>query len=130
MPLPLLLSFTSEQNRLINKAVNLLDYLELNTDDAVVRLRVCAATWAPEDNKSSSILEFLSYLELYKDGGHVMSLRCVVTPLKALYLVRLPSTTIASHLLLLRYFSDTLYMLQLCIDLLRLGQVVQSYLDP
>ena len=40
------LSFSSAQNRLINNAVKLLDYIKLNTDDAVVRLRVTATTWA------------------------------------------------------------------------------------
>lgn len=42
------LSWTSAQNRLINDAVNLLKYVELHTDDAVVKLRVAASTWAPE----------------------------------------------------------------------------------
>ncbi len=46
-----ILSFTSEQNRLVNKAVNLLDYIDLNTDDSVIRLRVCASTWAPESDR-------------------------------------------------------------------------------
>lgn len=44
------LSFTSAQNRLINDAGNLLKYIDLHTDDATVRLRVAATTWAPEDN--------------------------------------------------------------------------------
>ena len=44
------LSWTSAQNRLIGDAVNLLKYVELHTDDAVVKLRVAACTWAPEDN--------------------------------------------------------------------------------
>ena len=43
-----ILSFSSAQNRLISDSVNLLKYVELNTDDAVVRLRVTATTWAPE----------------------------------------------------------------------------------
>lgn len=42
------LSFTSAQNRLLSDSVNLLKYIELNTDDAVVKLRVAAATWAPD----------------------------------------------------------------------------------
>ncbi|OGT52050.1 MAG: type IV secretion protein IcmB [Gammaproteobacteria bacterium RIFCSPHIGHO2_12_FULL_41_15] len=42
------LSFTSKQNRLINESLSLLDYINLKTDDAVVKLRVCAATWAKE----------------------------------------------------------------------------------
>jgi intracellular multiplication protein IcmB len=43
-----ILSFASPQNRLISDASNLLDYISLNTDDAVVRLRVAACTWAYE----------------------------------------------------------------------------------
>lgn len=45
-----ILSFSSAQNRLISDSVNLLKYLNLNTDEAIVRLRVVAATWAPENN--------------------------------------------------------------------------------
>lgn len=43
-----LLAFSSTQNRLIANGVELLEYLELNTDDCVVKLRVCASTWADE----------------------------------------------------------------------------------
>lgn len=42
------LSWTSAQNRLINDAANLLKYIKLHTDDAVVKLRVAFSTWAPE----------------------------------------------------------------------------------
>ena len=45
-----IMSWTSAQNRLINDATNLLKYIDLNTDDAVVRMRVVAVTWAPADN--------------------------------------------------------------------------------
>jgi intracellular multiplication protein IcmB len=45
-----ILSFSSAQNRLISDSVNLLKYLELNTDEVIVRLRVVATTWAPEGN--------------------------------------------------------------------------------
>lgn len=45
------LSVTSSQNRLIHNALSLLEYIKLNTDDAVVRLRVTAVTWAPENDK-------------------------------------------------------------------------------
>jgi len=41
------LSVTSAQNRLITDSLKLLQYINLNTDDAVVRLRVAASTWAP-----------------------------------------------------------------------------------
>jgi intracellular multiplication protein IcmB len=44
------LAFTSAQNRLLSDANNLLKYISINTDDAVVKLRVSAATWAPADN--------------------------------------------------------------------------------
>lgn len=43
-----ILTFSSPQNRLISDSVNLLKYLKLNTDEAIVRLRVVATTWAPE----------------------------------------------------------------------------------
>ncbi len=44
------LTVTSKANRLVSDAVNLLNYIELNTDDVVVKLRVALATWAPADD--------------------------------------------------------------------------------
>lgn len=41
-----ILSFSSQQNRLINDSIKLLEYIQLNTDDTCVRLRVAACTWA------------------------------------------------------------------------------------
>ena len=43
-----ILAFSSSQNRLINDAVNVLDYIDLHTDDAIIKLRVVASTWADE----------------------------------------------------------------------------------
>lgn len=45
------LSFSSPQNRLISDAVNLLKYINLNTDESIVRLRVVATTWANESEE-------------------------------------------------------------------------------
>lgn len=45
------LTVTSAQNRLISDSLKMLSYIHLNTDDAVVRLRVAAATWAPYDDE-------------------------------------------------------------------------------
>src|SRR5262249_1632743 len=42
------LTITSRQNRLISDSLKLLSYINLSGDDAVVRLKVIAATWAPE----------------------------------------------------------------------------------
>ncbi len=42
------LSWTSPYNRLISDSTNLLRYIKVNTDDAVVKLRVTASTWAKE----------------------------------------------------------------------------------
>lgn len=42
-----ILSFSSAQNRLISDSVNLLKYLQINTDEVIIRLRVVATTWAP-----------------------------------------------------------------------------------
>lgn len=43
-----ILSFSSPQNRLLNGAIDLLRYININTDDAIVKLRVTASTWAEE----------------------------------------------------------------------------------
>ncbi|MCX7121373.1 MAG: type IV secretion protein IcmB [Gammaproteobacteria bacterium] len=45
------LTVTSAQNRLISDSLKLLEYVNLNTDDAVVRLRVAASTWAPQGDE-------------------------------------------------------------------------------
>lgn len=45
-----ILSFSAAQNRLISDAYNLLNYIKLNTDDAIVRLKVAIVTWAPADD--------------------------------------------------------------------------------
>ena len=44
------LAFSSTQNRLISDAVNLLNYLNLSTDETLIRLRVVATTYAPEND--------------------------------------------------------------------------------
>jgi intracellular multiplication protein IcmB len=45
-----ILAFTSAQNGLVHDAVKELQDIETNTDDAVVKLQVSLATWAPEGN--------------------------------------------------------------------------------
>lgn len=45
-----ILSFTSAQNALIHDAVQLLRSIDVNTDNAVVKVQVSLATWAPEGN--------------------------------------------------------------------------------
>jgi len=47
-----ILSFASPQNRLLNDASQMLHYIEVNTDDAVVKLRVSLSTWAKVGEKS------------------------------------------------------------------------------
>lgn len=41
-----ILSFAHSNNRLISNSLDLLKYLEVNTDDAIVKLQVTASTWA------------------------------------------------------------------------------------
>lgn len=41
-----LLSFAHSNNRLIGNAVDLLKYIQVNTDDAIVKLQVATCTWA------------------------------------------------------------------------------------
>jgi intracellular multiplication protein IcmB len=45
-----ILSWTAAHNALVHDAVNLLRSIDVNTDDAVVKLQVTLATWAPEGN--------------------------------------------------------------------------------
>jgi intracellular multiplication protein IcmB len=45
-----ILAWTAARNALIHDASKLLKEIELNTDDAVVKLQVSLATWAPEGN--------------------------------------------------------------------------------
>ncbi len=45
-----ILSWTAAQNGLVHDAAKLLGNIETNTDDAVVKLQVSLATWAPEGN--------------------------------------------------------------------------------
>ncbi len=41
-----ILSFASENNKLINKSIDYLKYLSNNTDEAIIKLKVTATTWA------------------------------------------------------------------------------------
>lgn len=45
-----ILSWAGRHNALVHDATTLLHDIEVNTDDAVVKLQVSFATWAPEDN--------------------------------------------------------------------------------
>jgi len=44
-----LLSFASNDNKLLGGSAEILNHLDSNTDESIVRLRVSAATWAPAD---------------------------------------------------------------------------------
>lgn len=46
-----ILAFSSSDNRLLNDSLQLLNYINLNTDDTAVRIKVAISTWADEDNK-------------------------------------------------------------------------------
>ncbi|MDB6095917.1 MAG: icmB [Francisellaceae bacterium] len=46
------LTFAHSHNRLLNDAASLLRYLKDNADDAIVKFRVTATTWAPEGQKN------------------------------------------------------------------------------
>jgi intracellular multiplication protein IcmB len=44
-----ILSFSSKENRLLSNANNLLDYIAVHSDDAIVQLKIVVCTWAPAD---------------------------------------------------------------------------------
>ena len=45
-----ILAFSASQNRLIANGIELLEYIELNTDDSSVKLQVSLSTWAPKND--------------------------------------------------------------------------------
>lgn len=45
-----ILSFSSSQNRLLSDAKHQLEYIALNEDEAIVRVKIAAVTWAKENN--------------------------------------------------------------------------------
>jgi len=45
------LAFSASQNRLIHDSIKLLEYLDLESDDAAVMVRAVASTWAPEEDE-------------------------------------------------------------------------------
>lgn len=47
-----ILSFASSENRLINDATTLLNDMSVSSDEAIVKLRVAAATWAPVNDEN------------------------------------------------------------------------------
>ena len=46
-----IISFASSENSLLSDSEKALSYLDLNSDEAIVKLRVSFSTWAPEDKK-------------------------------------------------------------------------------
>ena len=47
-----ILGFSSAQNRLIVKSLKMLNYINQKGDDAVVRIRCSASTWAPIEEEA------------------------------------------------------------------------------
>jgi intracellular multiplication protein IcmB len=108
-----LLSFASSQNRLINDAVSLLDFIELNSDDSVIKLRVTATTWT-DVGKEQLLRSRLSQLSraIQGWGSCDVSEFCgdafegVVSSILGISSQNCATTTVAS-------LSDTIYMLPL-----------------
>jgi len=64
------LSFAHAHNRLIGNAVDLLRYLEVNTDDAIVKLRVTASTWASVGDEKSLKLRVAELAKAIQGWGY------------------------------------------------------------
>lgn len=54
------LSFSSVQNRLIADGIDLLSYIDINTDEAMVKLRTVFCTWAPNNQKLKENVSLLA----------------------------------------------------------------------
>ncbi len=106
-----LLSFSSAQNRLINDSVALLDYINLNADDAVVKYRVAAATWAPVGHEKALSMQTAQLARALQGWGSCdVSEVCgdafegVVSSMLGVSMESVATTTVAS-------LSDVIYML-------------------
>lgn len=107
------LSFSSSQNRLINNAVNLLDYINLNTDDAVVRLRVSAATWAPESDPGLLRVRIAQLSRAIQGWGSTDVTEVCGDPFAGIASSMLAINTESVATATVAPLSDTLYMLPL-----------------
>ena len=108
-----ILSFSSNQNRLINKAVNLLDYIDLNSDDAVIRLRVCAATWAPEGDPGQLRVRIAQLSRAIQGWGSCDVSEICGDPFEGVASSMLAVSTNSVATATVAPLSDTLYMLPL-----------------
>lgn len=106
-----ILSFSSAQNRLINDSVALLDYINLNADDAVVKYRVAAATWAPVGQDKTLSMRTAQLSRAIQGWGSCdVSEVCgdafegVVSSMLGVSMESVATTTVAS-------LSDVIYML-------------------
>ncbi len=82
------LAFSSVQNRLISDSEKLLNYIRINTDDAVVRLRVAASTWAPEGDLRTLRLRAAELSKAIQAGVVAMFPRSQAMLLAALFQAR------------------------------------------
>lgn len=108
-----ILSFSSNQNRLINKAVNLLDYINLNSDDAVVRLRVAVATWAPENDPGQLRVRIAQLARALQGWGSCDVSEICGDAFEGVASSMLAVSTNCSATATVAPLSDTLYMLPL-----------------
>ena len=106
-----ILSFSSGQNRLINDSINLLEYIQLNTDDTCVRLRVAASTWAnigEEALLQSRVAQLARAIESWGscDVSQIAgdAFEGTVSSMLGVSMNSIATTTVAS-------LSDTIYML-------------------
>lgn len=65
-----ILSFAHSNNRLIGNAIDLLRYLDVNTDDSIVRLQVSAATWARAEDERVLKLRVAELAKGIQGWGH------------------------------------------------------------
>lgn len=65
-----ILSFAHAYNRLIGNAVDLLKYLQVNTDDAIVKLRVSASTWTNVSDEKNIRLRVAELAKAIQGWGY------------------------------------------------------------
>ena len=57
-----ILSFSSSENRLLNKAINILNYIKINHKDTIIKIKISATTWSSDRDILNKYIEKLTYI--------------------------------------------------------------------
>lgn len=106
-----ILSFAHAHNRLIGNAIELLKYLEVNTDDAIVKLQVTASTWAKAGEEKTLRLRLAELAKAIQGWGYCETAEISGDSYGAMMSTTLGITTNSVATTSIAPLSDVTYML-------------------